>query len=71
MTIQDFEWQRGAKLLDYKLLGDGQARDANLSIQVKLTLAPATGKSKNLEKTVYYLVGTSPSVTVFRDMLRR
>ncbi|MGC8639494.1 MAG: hypothetical protein ACP5XB_06400 [Isosphaeraceae bacterium] len=71
MTIQDFEWQDGAKLLDYKLLGDGQARGANLSIKVKLTLSPTSAKSKKLEKDVYYLVGTSPSVTVFRDMLRR
>ena len=71
MTIQDFEWQGGAKLLAYELLGEGQARGANLSIKVKLTLAPPAGMSKNLEKAVYYLVGTSPSVTVFRDMLRR
>lgn len=73
MTIQDFEWERGARLLGYELQGDGQARGANLSVKVKLTLAPGPGKSngKNIEKSVYYLVGTSPSVTVFRDMLKR
>ncbi len=73
MTVQDFDWQGGAKLVDYQLLGEGQKRDANLSIKVKLTLAPGRGKGqgKNVEKTVYYLVGTSPSVTVFRDMLKR
>jgi hypothetical protein len=38
---------------------------------LKLTLAGNQGKGKKVEKTVYYLVGTSPSVTVFRDMLRR
>ena len=71
MTVQDFEWQSGAKLVAYELLGEGQARGANMSIKVKLTLAPSQGKAKNVEKSVYYLVGTSPSVTVFRDMLKR
>jgi hypothetical protein len=71
MTVQDFDWQGGAKLVDYQLVGEGQKRDANLSVKVKLTLAPKQGNGKNVEKTVYYLVGTSPSVTVFRDMFRR
>ncbi len=73
MTVQDFDWQGGAKLIDYELLGEGQQRDANLSVKVQLTLAgkQGKGKGKNVEKTVYYLVGTSPSVTVFRDMLKR
>ncbi|WP_165221399.1 hypothetical protein [Aquisphaera insulae] len=70
ITIQDFDWERGAKLEGYEILGDGQAKGANLSIQVKLRLAAAAGK-KATEKSVYYLVGTSPSVTVFRDTLRR
>ena len=38
MTVQDFEWQGGAKLIDYQVLGEGQERDANLSVKVKLTL---------------------------------
>ena len=71
MTVQDFDWQGGAKLIDYQLLGEGQQRDANFSVKVKLTLAGKQGKGKDVEKTVYYLVGTSPSVTVFRDMLKR
>jgi hypothetical protein len=71
MTVQDFEWEHGARLLDYQVLGDGQPRDANLSIKVKLTLAADKAGSRKVEKTVSYLVGTSPSVTVFRDMLKR
>jgi hypothetical protein len=70
MTVQDFDWQGGAKLVDYQVLDEGQTRAANLSIKVKLTMAPQKG-GKYTEKTVYYLVGTSPSVTVFRDMLKR
>jgi hypothetical protein len=75
MVVQDLEWGSGAKLLDYELVDDGKAYDANLRVQVKLTLAggvgkaaPATGKT---EKKVWYVVGTSPKVTVFRDMLRK
>ena len=74
MIVQDFEWDSGAKLLDYQLVDDGKAFDANLRVQVKLTLDGGGGKApsgKKSEKTVWYLVGTSPKVTVFRDMLRK
>jgi hypothetical protein len=75
MIVQDFEWESGKKLLDYQLVDDGKAYDANLRVQVKLTLAGSDGKAaaagKNTEKKVWYLVGTSPKVTVFRDMLRK
>jgi hypothetical protein len=69
MTAQDYEWNSGAKLLDYEILGDGKQVDANLHIEVKLKLVPQ-GKSKAVEKTASYVVGTSPSVTVFRDVMR-
>jgi hypothetical protein len=75
MIVQDFEWESGAKLLDYQLVDDGKAVDANLRIQVKLSVSGGKdqGKTqgKTAEKKVWYLVGTSPKVTVFRDMLRR
>ncbi len=75
IVVQDFEWESGAKLLDYQLIDDGKAYDANLRIQVKLKLATPPGKTPaeaaNSEKKVWFLVGTSPKVTVFRDMLRR
>jgi hypothetical protein len=83
-SIRDFTSRRlvkngssdsGAKLLDYQLVDDGKAYDANLRVQVKLTLAGADATAapatKTTEKTVWYLVGTSPKVTVFRDMLRK
>lgn len=70
MTAQDFEWSAGAKLLDYRILDEGKEEDANLRVQVKITLGPQ-GKSKSLEKKAWYVVGTSPSVTVFRDIMRR
>jgi len=75
MIVQDFEWQAGAKLLDYQLIDDGKAYDANLRIQVKLTLTGDESWSKRTdqttEKKVWYLVGTTPAVTVFRDPFRR
>jgi hypothetical protein len=72
MTIQDFDWAGGARLIDYQVIDDGQPQGANLSVQVKLTLSsPTKGQGKAGAKKVWYLVGTSPSVTVFRDMLRR
>ena len=71
MTVQDFDWLGGARLLDYQVLGEGEAKDANLSIKVKLALDGLQGKTKKAEKTVSYLVTTSPSITVFRDTLKR
>jgi hypothetical protein len=70
MIAKDFEWDSGAKLLDYKILDDGKEEDANLRVPVKITLSQP-GKSKAVEKTASYVIGTSPSVTVFRDIMRR
>src|SRR5262249_24694832 len=72
MTVQDFDLAAGAKLLDYQIVDDGKEADANLRVQVKLVLSsPGKDKGKSAEKKVWYVVGTSPSVTVFRDALRR
>jgi hypothetical protein len=71
ITVQDFDWEGGAKLIDYQIVDDGQPADANLRVKVRLTTSGAKAGGKNTEKTVSYLVTTSPSVTVFRDMLRR
>jgi len=70
MTAQDFEWASGAKLLDYQILDDGREEDANLRVQVRITLGPQ-GKGKAVEKKASYVIGTSPRVTVFRDIMRR
>lgn len=69
MTAQDMDWNSGAKLLDYEILGDGKEMDLNLFVRVKLKLDPE-GKGKAVEKTASYVVGTSPVVTVFRDARR-
>jgi hypothetical protein len=75
MIVQDFEWASGVKLIDYQLIDDGKPQDANLLVHVKLTVDGGQGQAKTqgkaAEKKVWYLVGTSPKLTVFRDMLRR
>ena len=75
MVVQDFDWASGTKLLDYQLIDQGKAEDANLRVRVKLTMSggqpAAKDPGKTAEKTVWYLVTTSPKITVFRDMLRR
>jgi hypothetical protein len=76
MVVQDLDWAAGAKLKDYEIVGDGQPEDANLRIQVKLTTEGGqppqkAAQAKAGEKKVWYLVTTSPKITIFRDMLRR
>jgi hypothetical protein len=75
MTVQDFEWDTGAKLIEYRLVDDGRADGPNLRIQVMITTSgePAKGQkqAKPTEKKASYVVGTSPRLTVFRDIMRR
>ena len=54
------------------MVDDGKEEDDNLRVQVKLTLSNlGKDKGKPLEKKASYVVGTSPSVTVYRDIMRR
>jgi hypothetical protein len=68
MVAQDFEWASGAKLLDYEILDEKQ-EGPNLRVQVKIKLGPQ-GNNKAAEKKASYVVGTSPRVTVFRDVMK-
>jgi hypothetical protein len=68
VVVQDFDWTSGMKLLDYELVGEANPVDANLIAQVKLTLEDKQGAHS--EKTVTYVVGTAPALTVFRDMFK-
>jgi hypothetical protein len=64
IVAQDFDWMGGHRLLAYEVTGAGQD-DANLRIPVRMTIRTTQGKE--LSKNVSYVVGTSPSLTVFRD----
>lgn len=65
IVVQDFDWMGGAALLSYEVDGEGKDDDSNLRIPVKLTLK--TPKGQELKRSVSYVVGTSPSITVFRE----
>jgi hypothetical protein len=78
VAAQDPEWAAGAKLIDYQILDEGKSEGVNLRIAVKLTLSNVNndkdkgkGTGKPVEKKASYVVGTSPSVTVYRDVMRR
>jgi hypothetical protein len=66
ITAQDMDWESGQTLLDFQVLGPGQDDDANLRIPVELTLKDKGGRENR--KKVSYVVGTSPAVTVFREL---
>jgi hypothetical protein len=51
--------------VDYKLVGEGTKDDANLRVPVELTIEETAGKTRQVQAA--YLIGTHPSVTVFRD----
>lgn len=61
IVAQDMDWMAGKKLSSYEVVGDGIPQDANLRVEVKLTL-----DGDSAEKRVFYIVGTDPKVTVFR-----
>jgi len=76
VVAQDPDWAAGAKLVAYQILDDGQSEGVNLRIAVKLTLSnldtdKGKDKGKPVEKKASYVVGTSPSLTVYRDIRRR
>ncbi|MCU0712876.1 MAG: hypothetical protein MUC43_12515 [Pirellula sp.] len=61
IVAQDFDWMGKKELTEYRVIGEGESQDANLRVEVELTL-----KGSSKPKRVYYIVGTSPAQTVFR-----
>ena len=64
IVAQDFDWMQGKKLASYTIEGEGVPQDANLRVDVELTLDEGGAASK---KRVAYVVGTDPTLTVFRS----
>ena len=62
IVVQDLDWMQGKKLAGYKIVGDGLSQDANLRVEVELSLGDAS-----TAKRVAYIVGTDPKLTVFRS----
>jgi hypothetical protein len=66
IVVQDMDWKSGHALIAYELDGPGTTSDANLICPVKLTLRDRQGRQTR--KTVEYIVGTDPVLTVFRKV---
>jgi hypothetical protein len=62
VILQDDDLNRGVKLADYKVEGEGQPRGTGYSYIVTLTFS---GKEK--PKKVYYSVVTEPKIAVTRE----
>ncbi len=66
VTVQDMDWEAGYRLVDYQVLDEGKVENANLRCPVALTLRDPQGRE--VKKKVKYIVGTSPAVTVLREL---
>jgi hypothetical protein len=66
IIVQDFDWLAGSQLVGYEVTSEGKYDDANLRIPVSLSLKTKDGQQ--LQKRVSYVVGTNPTLTVFREM---
>ncbi len=65
IVVQEMQWTNGAKLQEYRIIGEGRAEDASWWCELELTLVPAAG-GEPTKKNFTYIVGTDPVLTVFR-----
>lgn len=65
--VIDQEWQEGAVLKDYRLVGD-EEKDAHLYCRVALTVRAAGGGGAESTREVTFIVSTSPNRTVSRKV---
>ena len=68
IIVQDQSWAEGRILQEFVLRGEGRPEDANWICEVELTLASTEGGEAK-KRTVTYVVGTNPVLTVFRAIL--
>jgi len=66
--VQEAEWNDETQLLGFEIINDEQSAGPNLIATVKLKLSDSEGKV--VEKTATYIVGTSPSLVVYRNLMR-
>jgi hypothetical protein len=65
LYVGDEDWRQGLALKEYKLLGDGEPFGNNVRFEVGLELAGKSGTES--QKSVRYVVATSPVCSVMRD----
>lgn len=68
IVVQEPLWSNGNKLLQFALVDEGREEDANWYCEVELTLESAEG-GEPAKKSVTYVVGTDPVLTVFHAIL--
>lgn len=66
IVVGDDDWERGRKLLDYKIQPHDVFDGRNLRVPVTLTLQ-RPHSSHQLQVNVTYVVCVTPAVTVFRE----
>jgi hypothetical protein len=66
ILMVDQAWRKGEKLESFETTGEDVNDGVNLHCPVKLVLCDKQGVRRN--ETVTYVVGTSPSITIFRDL---
>ena len=66
IVVQDLDWKAGVKLASFEILDQGDGVDANLFCRGNLSLEDPS--SKRFERSVTYIVGTTPVCTVFRSV---
>jgi hypothetical protein len=64
--VIDTEWQEGNKLVDYRITGDGDEKDAHLYCPVQLIVRDKAGKES--KRDVTYIISTAPKLTVSRKV---
>jgi hypothetical protein len=64
--VIDMDWRAGVKLKDYRIVNDGEEKDAHLFCPVKLTLQYSGGKEVTTEVT--YVIATAPNLVVSRKV---
>jgi hypothetical protein len=67
VLLRDDDLNRGAKLLDYRIEGDGQARGTGYSYVVTLTLQDRGGAKTPARKKVAYNAVSEPARGIFRE----
>ena len=64
IVVGDPDWEAGKTLVDYKRLPEERSDGTNLHTSVEATLTDASGATRT--RTINYIVGTSPVITIFR-----
>ena len=62
---RDSDWETGKKLESCVILKDERSDGPNLHLTVRRIVKDSTGRE--IQQEVFYVVGTSPVVTVFRS----